>query len=326
MGAWGAAAMIGGSVISGFANYQAAKEQRKAQEKAAKAALARGKEAAGRIRESTTENIQRFGEARGTVAEGESRYRGELEAERGMLGERFGAERDVGGRALGRLEEMLLGEQEDFQFKRPEVAQILAQDPSYQFTLSEGQKAIERAARSRGGFGGGANIKDFLRYGQKTASQFAEKAIDRDYSRQVDAYNRARGERSDLLGGLSGLQRIGSQANINEANLRQGYTGNIAQSYSRESGTMANLLQNEAQFGQAGAIAAENLYTGVGNQVLGADLQASQNAGAGWQAFGGVAQNATNTLAYLYGTGALGGGQNNKPDISGRNQSIVSSL
>jgi hypothetical protein len=95
-------------------------------------------------------------------------------------------------------------------------------DPGYQFRLSEGMKALDRTAASRGGLLSGATLKGAQRYGQGLASQ--------EYG---NAYNRLAamaGIRQTATGAMTGL---GSQFASNQgenymgaANARaSGYTG-----------------------------------------------------------------------------------------------------
>lgn len=65
----------------------------------------------------------------------------------------------------------------------PPTAEDLARDPSYQFRLAEGQKALERGAAARGGLLGGGFARGLERYAQDYAST--------EYG---NVYNRAMGE------------------------------------------------------------------------------------------------------------------------------------
>lgn len=65
----------------------------------------------------------------------------------------------------------------------PPTAEDLARDPSYQFRLQEGQRALERSASARGGLLGGGFARGLERYAQDYAST--------EYG---NVYNRAMGE------------------------------------------------------------------------------------------------------------------------------------
>ena len=61
----------------------------------------------------------------------------------------------------------------------------MAQDPGYQFRLSEGMKALERSAAARGGLISGGALKAASRYGQDYASNEYQNA----YNRALSQYN-----------------------------------------------------------------------------------------------------------------------------------------
>lgn len=83
------------------------------------------------------------------------------------------------------------------QFNAP-TAESYLNDPSYQFRLSQGQKALENSAAARGVLNTGATLKDILGYGQQFASQEygniydrALQAYDRQYKGALDTQNLA---------------------------------------------------------------------------------------------------------------------------------------
>ena len=53
------------------------------------------------------------------------------------------------------------------------------EDPSYQFRLNEGMKALERSAAAKGTLRTGNTLQDLMRYGQDYASQEYDKATQR---------------------------------------------------------------------------------------------------------------------------------------------------
>lgn len=64
-------------------------------------------------------------------------------------------------------------------FKAPTMEEVTA-DPSFQFRLKEGQKALERSASARGTLLTGGTLKDLVNYGQEAASQEYDKVYARD--------------------------------------------------------------------------------------------------------------------------------------------------
>ena len=74
-------------------------------------------------------------------------------------------------------------------FQAPTQESIEA-DPSYQFRLGQGRKALENSAAARGTLRSGGTLKDILEYGQNLGAQ----QYDTVYDRARSEYDRARSE------------------------------------------------------------------------------------------------------------------------------------
>lgn len=123
----------------------------------------------------------------------------------------------------------------------------LTTDPSYQFRLTEGLKALDRQAAARGGLISGGALKAAQTYGQDQASQ--------EYQ---NAFNRYQTNRSNLLQPLGNLVNSGQNA---AANL-----GSAAANYGTTAG---NNITSGAAANAAGTVGSANaLASGVG-QYLG---------------------------------------------------------
>ena len=107
--------------------------------------------------------------------------------------------REAGGRALTKLEGMA-----DY---KPFDMATFAQDPSYQFRLDQGTKAIQRGAAARGNRLGGSTLGALQNYGQNLASQ--------EYN---NAFNRYQTERNQTLAPYMTLAGYGANANALSAN------------------------------------------------------------------------------------------------------------
>lgn len=92
------------------------------------------------------------------------------------------------------------------------------QDPSYNFRMSEGQKALERSAAARGGVLGGGTLKALAKYGQDYAST--------EYGRSFDRWNTQNNEQFNRLAGLAG---VGQTANAADAAAGQAYSQQFGQ-------------------------------------------------------------------------------------------------
>jgi len=107
-----------------------------------------------------------------------------------------------GQQAFQTLSQLAAAPEEKFNF------QFSQDDPSYQFRMNEGQKAIERSAAARGIGQTGGTMKALTRYGQDAASQEYQSA----YNRALSTFGANQGARQQRVGTLSGLAGFGSTA------------------------------------------------------------------------------------------------------------------
>ena len=123
-------------------------------------------------------------------------------------------------------------------------------DPSYAFRMSEGMKALERSAASRGGLLSGATMKGIQRYGQDLASTEFQNAFNRYQAERTGTLNPYQ-----ALAGTaqSGANTLGSQAGQMGANISNalGAYGSAAQGNIIGSGN----AQASGYMGGANAIA-----------------------------------------------------------------------
>lgn len=100
-------------------------------------------------------------------------------------------------------------------------------DPGYNFTLQQGQQAIERSAAARGGLNSGATMKSLAGYTTGLANQTYDDAFNRFNTTQSNAYNRLAG----MAGvGQTAAQNIGAAgtSTANSVGANQTSAGNAA--------------------------------------------------------------------------------------------------
>jgi hypothetical protein len=169
-------------------------------------------------------------------------------------------------------------------------------DPGYAFRLSEGMKALDRTAASRGGLLSGATLKGAQRYGSDLASQEYQNAFNRyqaNRSAQAqeygNAFNRFQTERTNTLAPLQSLAGVGQsaaqQAQQASQNYTAGTTGALA-NYGNAAASNAIGAGNARASGYVGG--ANALSSGLGqglnfyqNQNLVNQLAANRNLGGG---------------------------------------------
>jgi hypothetical protein len=111
-------------------------------------------------------------------------------------------------------------------------------DPGYAFRLSEGMKALDRTAASRGGLLSGATLKGAQQYGQGLASQEYQNAFNRYQANRAqqaqeygNAFNRFQTERTNTLAPLQSLAGVGQSATQQAQQAAQNYATGATNTY-----------------------------------------------------------------------------------------------
>lgn len=125
--------------------------------------------------------------------------------------------------------------------QQPFTAEMMYQDPGYQFRLSEGMKGIESSAAARGMQLSGATLKGIGRYAQDYAS---------------GEFGQAYGRRQQQFSNLFNLANMGQAAAVGQAQQGGVMGGNISQSIlgggqaqAQMYGDIANIKAAQAQSG-----------------------------------------------------------------------------
>ena len=127
----------------------------------------------------------------------------------------------------------------------------LYSDPSYQFRLDQGLKAVQRSAAARGGLLSGGTLKGLNDYAQGAASQEYGQAYGRWNDTQTNTFNR--------LASVAGLGQTANQS--------------TAAAGAQASGTIGNLLTQGANAQAAGIIGSSNAWTGAANNGMNTWMQ-----------------------------------------------------
>ena len=144
-------------------------------------------------------------------------------------------------------------------------------DPGTAFRLSEGVKALDRSAASRGGLLSGATLRGVQRYGQDLGSQEYNNA----FNRYVTGFNANTGERNQLYNRLAGVAGTGQTAANQIGAQGANMAGNIGNAYMSSAANTGNAamaaagIRNSAYGGAAnvlGRMYGRNPY-GVGQQL-----------------------------------------------------------
>ena len=125
-------------------------------------------------------------------------------------------------------------------------------DPGYAFRQKMAMKAIENSAAARGLTGSGQNLADIVNYNQEAASQ--------EY---MNAYNRYQTQQSNLWNRLASLSGVGQQANA-QAGAAAGQAGSaIGTNTMNAANASSQYLTSAANSRAAGSVGAANAWGGV---------------------------------------------------------------
>jgi hypothetical protein len=184
---------------------------------------------------------------------------------------------DVGTNNLSSLQDLVkqFSGQGQFSFNPTD----LQSDPGYQFTLQQGQQAIQRAAAAQGGLFSSGTLKSLAGYTTGTAEQYFN-----------DAFNRALNTYTTNTN--TGLSKINSLQNL----VNFGYGANQAR---------AGIVGKQADNSIAGAEFGSNLGL-EGAQIIGNALAGQGNAAAA----GTIGSNNALTAGIAGAANAVGGGLN----------------
>ena len=129
---------------------------------------------------------------------------------------------------------------------RPFAATDFQTDPGYGFRMSEGMKALDRTAASRGNLLSGATFKGAQRFNQDMASN--------EYN---NAYNRYVGNQATQRNALAGLTGFAPTAAQQIGNAGSNYASNV-------NNLSTNTATNYSNADLTGAAARQSAYTGAG--------------------------------------------------------------
>jgi hypothetical protein len=158
-------------------------------------------------------------------------------------------------------------------------------DPGYAFRLSEGMKALDRTAASRGGLLSGATLRGAQRYGQDLASQEYQNAFNRYQANRGlqaqeygNAFNRFQTERTNTLAPLQSLAGVGQSATQQAQQAAQNYATGATNTYGNLGSGQTSALANFGNVQGSNIIGSGNArasgYIGGANAISGGTGQA----------------------------------------------------
>lgn len=156
------------------------------------------------------------------------------------------------------------------QFQAPTADQA-AQTPGYQFTLQQGQNALQNSAAAQGGLLSTGALKTLQGYTTGLANQTYQDVYNRALTEYQQSYNIFQGNQTNTFNRLAALSGVGQTAANTLGGLGQDAARNIANINMTAGGQIGNSLMN------AGAATASG-YAGIANAITGGIGNISQFA------------------------------------------------
>lgn len=171
------------------------------------------------------------------------------------------------------------------QFSAP-TAQQAEQTPGYQFTLGQGEQALQNSAAASGGLLTGGTLKGTTNYAEGLADTTYQQTYQNALQQYQTAYQQFQNNQSNTFNRLSGVAGTGQQATATLGNQGQAAASNVGNI------NLTTGAQQGQQINNAGAATASG-YTGVANALTGgasniAGALTLQQILAGQQGAGGV--------------------------------------
>lgn len=143
---------------------------------------------------------------------------------------------------------------------QPRDPNQIANDPSYQFQMQQGQQALERSAAAKGTLLTGGALKGLARFGQGLASTFDDKYYGRDLNQYQMAHDIYASNQSGQFNRLSALAGLGQTS--------AGQLGAQGSSYGQNAGNTLTDIGNAQAAGTVGSANGWNSAIGqIANNV-----------------------------------------------------------
>lgn len=143
------------------------------------------------------------------------------------------------------------------------TAQQAAATPGYQFTLGQGEGAVQNSAAARGGLLSGNTLTAEQQYGQGLASTTYQQAYNNAQQQYQQGYNQFQNTQANTFNRYANLAGVGQTAASQLGSAGQAAAGNIS-NISLTSGAQQGQDINNAAAAQASG------YVGAGNAASGA--------------------------------------------------------
>lgn len=246
------ATVIGTQAVTGYTGAQAAKSAAETQAGAARDASAQQLEAAKIAAQTSKETTAMT-----------------LEQQQKMYDANVARMAPFVAPGAGALAQLQSGMEPGGQFMRKfNETGDFTQDPSYQWRLQQGQKALQASAAAKGTLMTGQGLADISNYAQNAASQEYQAAYGRYQDQQNTLFNRLNTLAGNSQNAAAGLGSMGTQVASNMGNVAM--QGAAAQNQAMLGGAAAsgNYLTSAAAAQAAGKVGQANAWSNAAGQGI----------------------------------------------------------
>jgi hypothetical protein len=142
-------------------------------------------------------------------------------------------------------------------FKAPTAAEAQA-TPGYQFTLNQGELALQNSAAARGGALSGGTAKDIANYGEGLASTTYQNTFSNALTQYQQAFNSFQTNQSNTYNRLAGIAGTGQTATTTAGQQGQAAANNVTNTLLTSGQQIGNSMQNAGAATASGYVGAAN--------------------------------------------------------------------
>lgn len=218
--------------------------------------------------QAAQQEIQQIEKAEGTVSQDQQNAINQQEQTTGQIGNELSPFTSLGTSSAQSLQQALQPGGSLTQgygaFTAPTAAQA-EQQPGYQFTLQQGEQALQNSAAASGGLLSTGTAKNLENYAQGLASTNYNNVYNQALQTYGTNFNTFNSNQANLYNRLAGTTGLGESAAGTLGGLQQSGAQGLSNTYMGGAQTLANLLTGQGQAQAAGTVGSANaLNAGIG--------------------------------------------------------------
>lgn len=213
---------------------------------------------------AANQEIQAINRATGTVSQDQQNAINQQQATTGQITNELSPYTSLGTSSAQTLQSLLQPggslTQTYGNFNAPTIQQA-EQQPGYQFTLQQGEQALQNSAAARGGLLDTGTAKNLENYAQGLATTNYNNVYNQALQTYGTNYNTFLNNQANLYNRLTGTAGLGESAGTSLGALQQSGAQGLSNTYMGGAQTLAQLLTGQGQAQAAGTVGSANALT-----------------------------------------------------------------